>query len=239
MSEGHCILRAMFSSRDEIGSQGLQPDPYPRLLAPWNWPWQIGALVVLLAVVEPHLIFWVLLIGVAVPWLCGLAVAAFMTPPRPLAETSVLAKRLFWCLKALWGAFMIGTTAVYGAMVAIDLSTHESFDDEYVSTARELVLLPVGLAAVSVWFCAMWVAVDFYRCKEQGRKDAVDRLLSFVGVVRSELLAPAPAFRAPFKAWVTDALMACTRPAAAALLAYIVVPIVLAAGVFVASGEWI
>lgn len=228
----------MLDIRDESGDQVPRSSHYPPLLAPQNWLWLIGALAASLVFIEPHLVFWALLAGTGVPWVCGLAVAAFMTPPRPLAETSTLAKRVFWCLKALWGAFMIGTSAVYGAMVAIDLSTHDSFDEEYMSTARELVLLPVGLAAVSVWICAMWVAVDFNRCREQGRKDAVGRLLSVVGNLGSTFLVPAPAVRAASKAWATDALMACTRPTLAALLAYVVVPIVMIAGVFVASGEW-
>lgn len=210
--------------------------PYPKILAPGNWLWLNLALVVALSFVAPQLIFGVLIGAIVLPWLCGLTVAGVMTPPRPLSETSALAKRAFWLLKAAWGALMIGITAVYGAMVAIDLSAHEPADDEFMSTIQELALLPAWTAGLALWVCAMWITIDFWRCGEEGRKDAVNRVLGFAGELLDELLPIGSSTRSRVRAWAADVLMACTRPATTALTAYMATPILIAgAGALIAA----
>lgn len=209
---------------------------YPKILAPGNWLWLNLALVVVLSLVARHLIFGVLVAVIALPWLCGLAVAGAMTPPRPLSETSALAKRAFWLLKAAWGALMVGVTAVYGAMVAIDLSAYKPADDEFMSTVKELALLPAWVAGLALWVCAMWITVDFWRCGDEGRKDAVNRILGFAGELLDGLLPIGSSTRSRARAWAADVLMACTRPSTAALTAYMATPILIAgAGALIAA----
>jgi len=125
---------------------------------------------------------------------------------------------------------MVGITAVYGAMVALDLSARGPADHEFGAGVKELALLPVWTAVLALWACAIWVTIDFWRCGESGRKDAVNRLLGFVGSASVGLLTVSPSTRFRVRAWTSDVLMACTSPGTAIATAYLATPVLIAAG---------
>jgi hypothetical protein len=150
---------------------------FPRWLEPRRVLWIAVTLTFVITLVAPRVGSIVLLCGTVLGWLCTLAVAAVLPPPVPMAERSTLLRRLFWLLKALWAAVMVGVTATYGGLVAIDLETRMRAGQLESTAPFDLIGLPVLLAAiVLVWVCAMWVAIDLIRGGEIERVRAVDTL---------------------------------------------------------------
>lgn len=199
---------------------GPAPDvSYPRPLRPGRLLALATSALVGLWFVAAELAFWGFMVGVLLLWGCGLAVAAFLTPPEPLAARSALAKRGFWLLKGVWGALMVGATAVYGAIVAVDLQRYDAYGDAFMGASRDLALFPPGLALILVWVASMWLALDFHRCRAVGRREAVDRLLRRAG--------PSLPARSRLRAWLTDLLMGVSDPVVAGSFAYLALPAVL------------
>lgn len=199
---------------------GAAPEvSYPRPLRPGRLLALSTTTLFGLWFVAAELAFWGFMVGVLLLWGCGLAVAAFLTPPEPLAARSALAKRGFWLLKGVWGALMVGATAVYGAIVAVDLQRYDAYGDAFMGASRDLVLLPPGLALILFWVASMWLALDFHRRRAVGRREAVDRLLRRVG--------PSLPARSRLRAWLTDLLMGVSDPVVAGSFAYLALPAVL------------
>jgi hypothetical protein len=118
---------------------------------------------------------------------------------------------------------MVGVTATYGGLVAIDLETRMRAGQLESTAPFDLIGLPVLLAAiVLVWVCAMWVAIDLIRGGEIERVRAVDTLFEKAAPQAADLFADLPApIRRGARDWASAALQAVVRPAPTLLFAYV------------------
>ncbi|TFC61748.1 hypothetical protein [Cryobacterium sp. TMB1-7] len=106
----------------------------------------------------------------------GVAVTTVIAPLAPVSEISVLGRRAVEFAK-----FALATAALFGTLLVgwmMNMTYESSFDMERFGQANEqmfqLLLLPVGVAAVVFW---MWLSVDLLRIGKRRRRNAIDYLI--------------------------------------------------------------
>lgn len=113
----------------------------------------------------------------AAPFILGslalFVVSALVPPPRPLGETSALAKRFGWLVRAGWAAVVFALAGVFGALIALDVDAVRASSTAILRTTSESIFTVVMAVLMFAGELAMLgLALDLIRAKE-ARRNAI------------------------------------------------------------------
>lgn len=143
--------------------------------------------------------------GILIPWAAIFAVAWKVPPPRPLAETRLLARRLIWVARAGWATVVMAGSAIVSTLVALQVGANMDDPNVLTNVFNDLLgamLVPVLI--VAAFLASSTLPFQLRRTKSRDRRRAIESLVQpleqrawpttwlkrFIG----EVTTPVPAF---------------------------------------------
>lgn len=112
-----------------VEAQGAESRPDELRVLPAAFLIWLAVWGVLVFAKQPFVAYVVFSAGFLIPWFAILAVAWLVPPPRPLAETRLLAQRLIWVVRAGWTAVVFGGSAIVSTTVALRVEANANNPD--------------------------------------------------------------------------------------------------------------